>query len=347
MLSANVIRAVLQQIEPIPLPMGFIDKVTYRYIKCSNGTVSLTVAVNKTRYKLRQPLLDQLHRELINLPGVNEVKIDVVLLAAAGKSQDKEKTAALPNVGNIIAVASGKGGVGKSSIAINLALALTAAGKKTGLLDADIYGPSIPVMMGLENEKITGKDMLQPPSKFGLAVISLGMTVADDQPFIWRGPLVAKMIRRLLTRVDWGRLDYLIIDLPPGTGDPSITIAQTLPRARILMVTTPQEVALADVRRAITLFRKHSLKIMGIIENMSWLENKDGSRLNIFGKGGGNRLAREFDLPLLAEIPLDPALGSGGDTGVPLFHSHPACPTSQIFRHLALELIRPHGNNGG
>ncbi len=341
MLSANVIRAVLQQIDPIPLPMGFIDKVQYREIKCSKGIVTLTAAVNKTRYKLHAPFREQLQRELTNLPGVNEVKIDFVLLVTTDRADDKKKLPGLADVKNIIAVASGKGGVGKTSIAINLALALAAAGKKAGILDADIYGPSIPVMMGLENEKISGRDMLQPVRKFDLSIISLGMTVSDDQPFIWRGPLVAKMIHRLLARVDWGELDYLVIDLPPGTGDPSITVAQTIPRTRILMVTTPQEVALADVRRSITLFHKHSLEIFGIIENMSWLQNDDGSRLNIFGEGGGNRLASENNLPLLAEIPLDPALGIGGDTGAPLFHTDPACPTSRIFSELAAKIIAP------
>jgi ATP-binding protein involved in chromosome partitioning len=243
----------------------------------------------------------------------------------------------LVQVKEVVAVASGKGGVGKTTVAINLALALAGQGQRVGLLDADIYGPSISVMLDLVDEPKTGPDgMLQPLDKFGLKIMSLGMTGGKSAPFVWRGPLVTKMIQHLLGNVFWGELDYLVVDLPPGTGDPSITIAQAIPRCRIVMVTTPQQVALADVERAIGLFRKYNLQIIGLVENMSYFVSAPGGApLNIFGHGGGERLSRAYNLPLLGAIPLDMAIRNGEDRGLPLMVTEPESAVGAIFQSIA------------
>lgn len=248
----------------------------------------------------------------------------------------KKDLKGIEEVDRILAVASGKGGVGKTTVAINLAIALVQEGNRVGLLDADTYGPSVPLMLNLTTEPQADGDMVLPVERYGLRVISYGMSIAPDKAFIWRGPLVSKMLRRLFAQVQWGGLDYLVIDLPPGTGDPSMTVARLVPRTEVLMVTTPQEVAMADVRRAIDLFTRHELRILGLVENMSYfLHGPDNQPIEIFGKGGGEKLSRETGLPLLGRIPIELAIGQGGDTGQPLMTTSADSPAGKVFRALA------------
>ena len=232
----------------------------------------------------------------------------------------------LPDVKNIIAVASGKGGVGKSTIAVNLALGLAKQGAKVGLIDADIYGPSIPTMFGLEGvrpdvQEKNGKHMMVPIEKYGIKLLSIGFLVEDDQAIVWRGPMVSSAIRQFVTDCEWGELDYLLFDLPPGTGDVHLTLVQTIPVTASLVVTTPQEVALADVKKAVAMFNlpQINIPILGLVENMSWFTPKEmpETKYHIFGKGGGQRLADVYDLPLLGEIPIVMGIREGGDTGLP------------------------------
>lgn len=246
----------------------------------------------------------------------------------------------LRKVRHILAVASGKGGVGKTTIAVNVAFALKQKGNKVGLLDADVYGPSVPVMLGISESPGWQDKMIIPAQKFGLRIMSLGMVTEKGQPVVWRGPLVSKAISQLLGQVLWGNLDYLVVDLPPGTGDPSITMAQLLPTAGVLMVTTPQEVALADVRRSIDLFTKFNLHIVGLVENMSYfLCGHSEEPIEIFGQGGGERLSKEFGLQLLGKIPIDLDLRKGGDSGVPLVVSAPDSVLGRIFRNIAEKIM--------
>jgi len=226
---------------------------------------------------------------------------------------------ALPGVKRIIAVASAKGGVGKSSVAVNLALALADAGHQTGLLDADIYGPSVPVMLGnLDPPQVRQDRKIVPSRAHGLAIVSMGQLVDPQQPVIWRGPMVFSAVKQFLKDTLWEGLDYLVVDLPPGTGDAQLTLVQQVPLAGVVMVTTPQEVALADVRRGIAMFRQVDVPVLGIVENMSYfLCGKCGERHDIFGQGGGAAVAKQFDLPLLAEIPIDARIREGGDAGRP------------------------------
>ena len=226
----------------------------------------------------------------------------------------------LPGVTNIVAVASGKGGVGKSTVAVNLAAGLADRGARVGLFDADIYGPNVPRMVSAEERpQATDQETIIPPERFGVKLMSMDFLVGEDDPVIWRGPMVHKIITQLWDDVEWGDLDYLVVDLPPGTGDTQLTLLQSVPLAGAVIVTTPQKVALDDARKALRMFGKHDTPVLGIVENMSSFRCPDcGSDHAIFGEGGGRRFAEEVDMPFLGEIPLDPGVRQGGDEGAPV-----------------------------
>ena len=247
---------------------------------------------------------------------------------------DREK---LPGVKRIIAVASAKGGVGKSSVAVNLALALAEEGHRVGLLDADIYGPSLPTMLLVHQQPEVSQDRkIFPGQAHDLQVLSMGLLIDPEQAVIWRGPMVFSAVKQFLKDAIWNELDYLVVDLPPGTGDAQLTLVQQVPLAGVVMVTTPQEVALADVRRGVQMFRQVEVPVLGVVENMSYFLCPDnGKRYDIFGTGGGQKVADQFDLPLLAEIPIDPRIRVGGDTAKPLMMQPEASETRQIFLDLA------------
>ena len=247
----------------------------------------------------------------------------------------------LPNVKNIIAVASGKGGVGKSTVSVNLAVSLAASGAKVGLIDADLYGPSIPTLFGMQNVKPEVKDQkIQPLEKFGVKLMSIGFLVDPETALIWRGPMASSAIRQLISDVDWQELDYLIFDLPPGTGDIQLTLVQALPLSGAVLVTTPQDVALADVSKALTMFRKVDVSILGVVENMSWYELPDGTKDYIFGQGGGERFAKINALPFLGSIPISSQVREGGDSGTPAIIAKPDAPTSVAASKVAGEVAR-------
>ena len=247
----------------------------------------------------------------------------------------------LKQVKNIIAVASGKGGVGKSTVAVNLAISLAESGAKVGLIDADLYGPSIPTMFGLLNDKPEVVDnALQPLEKYGVKLMSIGFLIELDTAVIWRGPMLSSAIKQFITEVEWQELDYLIFDLPPGTGDIQLTIAQTVPLIGAVIVTTPQDVALADVTKALSMFRKVDVPIVGVVENMSYYELPDGSKDYIFGKNGGEKFAKANGVAFLGAIPIDRAVREGGDSGVPCTLSHPDSATSKAIKQAATEVAR-------
>ncbi|MBN1957912.1 MAG: Mrp/NBP35 family ATP-binding protein [Desulfuromonadales bacterium] len=253
----------------------------------------------------------------------------------------------LNGVKRLIAVASGKGGVGKSTVAVNLAAALAAQGQRAGLLDADVYGPSIPLMLDLHEPVEWHEKHMLPLEKYALKVMSIGLLGESDKAIAWRGPMVGKAIQQLLYQVEWGDLDYLIIDLPPGTGDPSMTVAHYLPECHVLMVTTPQLVAVADVRRAIELFQGAGLKIAGLVENMSYFmcghKTDPVEIFGIFGAGGGQKLSEETGLPLLATVPIEMEISQSGDVGAPLVVSAPNSEASLIFFELARQIMAGDG----
>jgi ATP-binding protein involved in chromosome partitioning len=244
-----------------------------------------------------------------------------------------------PHLGRILAISSGKGGVGKSTVAVNLAVALAQQGARVGLMDADIYGPNIPLMMGVNAPPAVINERIVPLEAHGVKIISLGFLIDRDQPAIWRGPIVMKIIGQFLRDVAWGELDYFIVDMPPGTGDAQLSLVQTTPVGGAIIVTTPQDVAIGDALRGAKMFQRVAVPVLGIVENMSWFECPHcGKPSPLFGTGGGERLARELDLPLLAQIPLYPRVREGGDTGAPIVVSDPDSAAARALTALASQV---------
>src|SRR6478672_8261294 len=240
----------------------------------------------------------------------------------------------LPGVKHLVAVTSGKGGVGKSTVATNLALALHMHGRRVGLLDADIYGPSLPIMMGIQ-ETWDPNSRDWPVEKYGLKLMSMGFWVKPETAMIWRGPMVHKYLTVFLTQVAWGELDYLVIDLPPGTGDAQLTLTQTAPLSGAVIVTTPQDVSLIDARKGLEMFKQVHVPVLGIVENMSYFIGEDGKRYEIFRHGGGQKLAREAGVPFLGDVPIDPKVAECGDSGAPIVHKYPDSPAAKAYVQLA------------
>ncbi len=273
-------------------------------------------------------------------------KVEIEMTANVTSANPMASQAANPNsplgrVKNLIAVGSGKGGVGKSTVAVNLAVALAQSGAKVGLIDADIYGPSIPTMFGLKDEKpaILGKTIV-PIEKYGVRMISIGFLVDQKTAVVWRGPMVSSALRQFMTDVQWNELDYLLFDLPPGTGDIQLTLVQAAPLTGAVVVTTPQDVALADVVKAIAMFDQVKVPVLGVLENMSYYVLPDGSKEYIFGQGGGAKLAAEYHLPFLGEIPIAKEVREGGDEGVPVVIRNPESLQAKLFKEAAEKLAQ-------
>jgi len=316
--------------------LNMIDNITIEGNKVT-FTLVLTTPACPLKNELRQACVDEIHR---NVGKDIEVTVE---FSSRVTSRRKETDAILKDVRNIIAVGSGKGGVGKSTVAVNLAVALARTGARVGLIDADIYGPSIPMMFGLidhrpQGEERDGKMIIQPVEKFGLKLISIGFFVDQSKALIWRGPMASTALRQLFTDVEWGGLDYMVLDLPPGTGDIPLTLIQDFPLTGSIIVTTPQQLALADVRKAADMFRndKISIPILGMVENMSYFIPADdpGKRYYIFGQGGGRKFAHELNINMLGEIPIVPDITESGDSGTPVA-TNPDLPVTTAFDHLA------------
>jgi ATP-binding protein involved in chromosome partitioning len=267
----------------------------------------------------------------MQLPGVT--RVDVTMSArvreAAGADGPRQPP---PGVKNIIAVGAGKGGVGKTTVAVNLALALAKCGSKVGIIDADIYGPNVPIMLGMKSQLVTDGQKIVPAEKYGLQVISMGFLTQDDAPIIWRGPMLHGALQQFFREVNWTDLDYLIIDMPPGTGDVALSLSQSVPVAGAIVVTTPQVVSLADSRRAVAMYKKLNIPPLGIIENMSYFACPNcRHEADIFGHGGGERLAAELEVPFLGRLPIYQPIREGGDVGVPVVVSEPGSPAAAAF----------------
>ena len=257
-------------------------------------------------------------------------------------SQEPEGPPKLPveGVEHVVAVGSGKGGVGKTTVAVNLAVALAAQGRKVGLMDADVYGPNVPRMMGVEPQPMTAGEKIQPLENFGVKVMSMGFLNPENRPLIWRGPMLHGVIQDFLRRVDWGRLDFLVVDLPPGTGDVQLSLLQTTPISGAVVVTTPSDVSLEDARKAVLMFRKVRAEILGIVENMSYLIAPGSKeRIDVFGTGGGRRVAEELNVHFLGELPLDPEIRAGGDSGNPIALRDSNDPNARAFHKLARRVV--------
>ncbi len=307
----------------------------------NNLKLDLSIPANNSD-DVKKIISDHLKKEFT---GVNIIELNIISRGSSAVSthKDPKKDAVLPGVKNTIAVASGKGGVGKSTVAVNLAVALAQDGASVGLVDADIYGPSIPLMLGTtERPKVYQSDnsvKMIPLEAHGIKFISIGLLVDDSAPVIWRGPMASGAIKQFMTDVDWGELDYLIFDMPPGTGDIQLTLVQTIPLTGAVIVTTPQEVSLIDARKALKMFERVNVPILGVIENMSYFVAPDtGKKYDIFGSGGGQKMCEELNAPLIGGIPIDPRIRIGGDKGEPMLVGIPEAPESQILFDISRRL---------
>jgi ATP-binding protein involved in chromosome partitioning len=289
---------------------------------------------------VREQLQEQSRAVVAALPGVESVS--VTMDAEVPKGRGLGEKLIVEGVRNIVAVSSGKGGVGKSTVAVNLAVSLARDGARVGLMDADVYGPNVPLMLGVADMRPSiNVNKLVPLEAHGIRLMSMAVLKPGDEPMIVRGPILHGLVRQFLQDVEWGELDYLIVDMPPGTGDVQLSLAQLVPVQGAVLVTTPQEVALADVRRALRMFEAVNVPVLGVVENMSYFIAPDtGTRYNIFGEGGGQRLSDEYGVPFLGAIPLGMKVREGGDNGVPVVVSDPDSPQAEAFRHVAEEVAR-------
>ena len=309
-------------------------------LQLKDGHVALAIEVDPERGAEMEPLRKQTEETVHALPGVLSASVVLTAERSAGEDGDAghgEEAPMLPDVGAIVAVASGKGGVGKSTVAVNLALALAAAGRKVGLLDADIYGPSMARMLGVEGEPTSSDGRsLNAVDKHGIKSMSMAYLVEEETPIIWRGPMVMGALEQFMRNVNWGPLDVMVVDMPPGTGDAQLTMAQSVPLSGAVIVSTPQDIALADARKGLNMFRKVDVPVLGLIENMSYFNCPHcGERTAIFDHGGARREAEVLMIDFLGEIPLDPVIRETSDGGNPIVVSDPDSEHSQVFRRIA------------
>src|SRR5215467_5826021 len=311
--------------------LGFIKDLTI-----DSGRVAFTIELTTPACPVKDQMRDQARAAVMAVPGVSSVDVQMSARVREALAGGEGGRAPLPGVKNIIAVGAGKGGVGKTTVAVNLAIALAKAGGKVGMIDADIYGPNVPIMLGLRTQITTDGQKMLPAEKFGLQVISMGFLTADDAPIIWRGPMLHGALQQFFREVRWVDLDYLVIDMPPGTGDVALTLSQTVPVAGAVVVTTPQQVSLADSRRAVAMYKKLNIPPIGILENMSHFVCPNCQHeSDIFGQSGGEKMAQELGVPFLGGIPIYQPIREGGDSGVPLLISEPDAPSARAIVDVA------------
>ena len=342
-LSPSTILEVLRPVEDPELRKSLVELNMIRNVKVDGGNVSFTLVLTTPACPLRQFIVEDCERAVKTLPGVENINVEVT--SETPQQKGLPDRTGIDGVKNILAITSGKGGVGKSTVAVNVAVALAQAGAKVGLIDADIYGPNAPTMMGLASAKVMVQsagqgDILEPAFNHGVKLVSMGFLIDPDQPVMWRGPMLNGIIRQFLYQVQWGDLDYLIVDMPPGTGDAQLTLAQAVPMAGAVIVTTPQTVALIDARRGLRMFQQLQVPILGIVENMSYFIPPDlpDRQYDIFGSGGGEKTSQELGLPLLGCIPLEMSLREGGDRGIPIVVADPESASARALVAIAQQI---------
>lgn len=338
---------VLAALKGVRYPGFSRDIVSFGIVKeitVADGTASVILQLTSSSPEAGQKIQHDAEAALRSLPGLNRVVVEV---RQPGQSTGPSPGSAgpwanqnrVPGVRKIVAVASGKGGVGKSTVAVNLACAFSRLGLEVGLLDCDIYGPSVPLMMGCRDRpEVSDDQKLVPPERHGVRLMSIGFLISDDQPVIWRGPMIVKTIQQFLLQTDWTDLDVLLVDLPPGTGDAQLTLCQSVPLDGGVVVTTPQEASLGVVRKGIAMFQKLNVPVLGIVENMSYFTAPDGTRVEIFGHGGGANEARRLSVPFLGEIPIFTEIRAGGDAGLPVVAGAPDSAPARAFLGVANSL---------
>jgi ATP-binding protein involved in chromosome partitioning len=315
---------VLKKVKDPGLKKDLVSLGMVKDVEIAGSAVRVTIALTMSGCPMKNQIKDDVEKAVRNLEDVSDARVILTTMTSEERARllgaEPSEMQGIEKVKHIIAIASGKGGVGKSTVTVNLAIALLKKGFKVGVLDADMHGPDIPIMLGIDERPLGSRGMLLPIEKFGLKVVSTATLAGEGVPIVWRGPLVNKAIKEFLGHVEWGELDFLLVDLPPGTGDAPLTMAKFISLDGVIIVTTPQKVALADVRRCIGLFVAQKIPIFGIVENMSFLRVPgvpEGQILEIFGSGGGGKIAKAFGVPLLGKVPLDQEIREGGDMGKP------------------------------
>lgn len=345
MASKEEIVSALQQVRYPGYSRDVVSFGLVQEVSAEGGLVSVLLQLTSANPAAAQQIQADCQSVLRALPGVEQVRVEVRQPGgSAGPASGASPWAnqsRVPGVQRVVAIASGKGGVGKSTVSVNLACALQRQGARVGLLDCDIYGPSIPLMMGLKQRPtVSAREQLVPPSNYGVKLMSIGFLLDGDQPVIWRGPMITKTIQQFLFSVEWGDLEYLLVDLPPGTGDAQLSLCQTVPLDGGVIVTTPQEASLGVVRKGIGMFEKVNVPILGLVENMSYFTTSAGERVAIFGHGGGREEAARQKLAFLGEIPIFTEIREGGDRGVPVVVSGPQSKAGEAFLAIASNLQR-------
>jgi ATP-binding protein involved in chromosome partitioning len=331
-------KAILDALRTVQDPDLNKDIVSLNFIKdlkIDGSTVSFTIELTTPACPMKKEMEQWAREAVLQVAGVQDVQIRITAAVTRGAAGEGKQD--IPGVKNIVAVGSGKGGVGKSTVTVNLAIALAQTGARVGIMDADIYGPNIPLMMGINGRPHAIDDRIQTLANYGVRVMSMGFLAGgDDTPVIWRGPMLHNVIQQFLRQVDWSELDYLLIDLPPGTGDVQLSLTQTVPLTGAVIVSTPQDVALQDARKAIQMFRQVRVEILGIVENMSYFQcPKCNEVTHIFSHGGGAETAARYGVPFLGEVPLNVALREGGDAGKPIVATHGDSPAALAFKKIA------------
>ncbi len=338
MVTEQQVLEALKRVEDPEIHRDVVSLGMIRDIRVSGDTVSLTLVLTTPACPVKQQFEGDVRRAVMQIPGVKSVNLSTTAEVRSAPLTIGGQTR-ITGIRNIIAVASGKGGVGKTTTAVNIACALAKDGAKVGLMDADIYGPNVPLMMGLTGLPPLKDQRLVPAENFGVKVMSMGFLIKAGDAVIWRGPMLHGAVTKFLKEVEWGDLDYLIVDLPPGTGDVQLSLAQTVSLSGALVVTTPQDVALLDVRKAIAMFEKVKVPVLGVVENMSgFVCSHCGKETAIFDQGGGERTASEWNLPFLGRIPLAPEVRIGSDSGHPLVLTQPDSPAARAFLDVARKL---------
>jgi ATP-binding protein involved in chromosome partitioning len=357
--SESDVLEALRPVEDPELHRSIVDLDMVRSVVIAGDKVTVTVALTVAGCPLRTEITRRVTDAVTALPNVADVDVDLTVMTDEERHALTEKLHARHGHGHadahgpgpeqrpnpftdsrtrVLAIASGKGGVGKSSVTTNLAVALAQRGHRVAAVDADVWGFSMPRMLGIDRPPTIIDDVIVPPEANGVALISMGFFAREDQPVVWRGPMLHKALEQFLTDVHWGEPDFLIVDMPPGTGDIALSMAQFLPRAEVVVVTTPQPAAQKVAQRAAYMARKVNLGVVGVIENMSWFTCEHGDRYALFGEGGGQELADDLEVPLLAQVPLVPELRAGGDAGMPIVVARPDDDASVAFREIARQL---------
>ena len=332
---------VLEALKAVRDPDLNRDIVSLKFIKnlkIDGGRVAFTIELTTPACPVKDQMRDQARAVVAAIPGVTSVEIEMTAQVRSTATPEAGK-AQVPGVKNIIAVGAGKGGVGKTTVAVNLAIALSQAGGRVAMIDGDIYGPNVPIMFGLQTQLTTDGQKIVPAEQYGMQIVSMGFLTGDDAPIIWRGPMLHGVIQQFFREVRWDRIDYLIVDMPPGTGDVALSLSQTVPVSGAVVVTTPQTVSIADTRRALRMYQKLNVPTLGLVENMSHFVCPGCAvESDIFGKGGGESLAQELSVPFLGRIPIYEPIRVGGDTGIPIAIGEPQSAAARAFRSAAERL---------